>query len=101
MEDSERIFTELIRSIEKRRSEVKQLIRDQERAAVSRAEEQRERLEKDIDDLRRRNTELVQFSHTDDHIHFLQVTEIFSYMQDGDYIKVQSGYVRVFVFLLL
>ncbi|KAG7455085.1 hypothetical protein MATL_G00252850 [Megalops atlanticus] len=32
VEDSERIFTELIRSIERRRSEVKQLIRDQEKA---------------------------------------------------------------------
>ncbi|KAJ8377169.1 hypothetical protein SKAU_G00077490 [Synaphobranchus kaupii] len=32
VEDSERIFTELIRSIERRRSEVKELIRDQEKA---------------------------------------------------------------------
>ncbi|KAL0198903.1 hypothetical protein M9458_007443, partial [Cirrhinus mrigala] len=52
----ERIFTELIRSIEKRHSEVKQLIRDQERAAVSRAEEQMERLEQEIDDLKRKDT---------------------------------------------
>ncbi|KAJ8278243.1 hypothetical protein GJAV_G00085500 [Gymnothorax javanicus] len=35
VEDSERIFTELIRSIERRRSEVKELIRDQEKAEVS------------------------------------------------------------------
>ncbi|KAI1901261.1 hypothetical protein AGOR_G00032500 [Albula goreensis] len=33
VEDSERIFTELICSIERRRSEVKELIRDQEKAA--------------------------------------------------------------------
>ncbi|KAJ8377162.1 hypothetical protein SKAU_G00077420 [Synaphobranchus kaupii] len=32
VEDSERIFTELIRSIERRRSEVKELITDQEKA---------------------------------------------------------------------
>ncbi|KAJ8362314.1 hypothetical protein AAFF_G00384460 [Aldrovandia affinis] len=32
VEDSERIFTELIRSFERRRSEVKELIRDQEKA---------------------------------------------------------------------
>ncbi|KAJ8377011.1 hypothetical protein SKAU_G00075910, partial [Synaphobranchus kaupii] len=38
VEDSERIFTELIHSIERRCSEVKELIRDQEKAEVSRAE---------------------------------------------------------------
>ncbi len=74
--DSEKIFTDLIRSIERRRSEVTQLIRDQEKAEVSRAEEQLKRLEQEIEDLRRRNTELEQLSQTDDHIHFLQVTEI-------------------------
>ncbi|XP_073677391.1 tripartite motif-containing protein 16-like [Garra rufa] len=72
VEDSERIFTELIRSIERSRSEVTQRIRDQEKAAVSRAEGQMKRLEQEIDDLKRRNTELEQLSHTDDHIHFLQ-----------------------------
>ncbi|XP_073720062.1 E3 ubiquitin/ISG15 ligase TRIM25-like [Misgurnus anguillicaudatus] len=70
--DSERIFTELIRSIERRRSEVTQLIRDQEKTAVSRAEGVMKRLEQEIDDLRRRDAELEQFSHTDNHIHFLQ-----------------------------
>ncbi|KAK9980017.1 hypothetical protein ABG768_013417 [Culter alburnus] len=72
VEDSERIFTELIRSIERSRSEVTQLIRDQEKAAVSRAEEQLEQLEQEIEDLRRRDAELEQLSHTDHHIHFLQ-----------------------------
>ncbi|XP_048019347.1 tripartite motif-containing protein 16-like isoform X2 [Megalobrama amblycephala] len=71
-EDSERIFTELIRSIERSRSEVTQLIRDQEKTAVSRAEEILEQLEQEIDDLRRRDAELEQLSHTDHHIHFLQ-----------------------------
>ncbi|KAK2916960.1 hypothetical protein Q8A67_001334 [Cirrhinus molitorella] len=72
VEDSKRIFTELIRSIKKRRSEVQQLIRDQERAAVSRAEEQLEKLKKEIDDLKRIDAEMKQLSETDDHIHFLQ-----------------------------
>ncbi|KAI1888747.1 hypothetical protein AGOR_G00171910 [Albula goreensis] len=72
VEDSERIFTELIRSIERRRSEVKELIRDQEKAAVSRAEGLLERLEQEIAELRRRDAELEQLSHTEDHIHFLQ-----------------------------
>ncbi|KAJ8245166.1 hypothetical protein GJAV_G00274380 [Gymnothorax javanicus] len=72
VEDSERIFTELIRSIERRRSEVKELISDQEKAEVSRAEGLLERLEQEIAELRRRDAELEQLSHTEDHIHFLQ-----------------------------
>ncbi|KAG9334006.1 hypothetical protein JZ751_009322, partial [Albula glossodonta] len=72
VEDSERIFTELIRSIERRRSEVKELIRDQEKAAVSEAEGLLERLEQEIAELRRRDAELEQLSHTEDHIYFLQ-----------------------------
>ncbi|XP_048011249.1 tripartite motif-containing protein 16-like [Megalobrama amblycephala] len=72
VEDSERIFTELIRSIERSRSEVTQRIRDQEKTAVSRAEGRLERLEQEINDLRRRDAELEQLSHTQDHIHFLQ-----------------------------
>ncbi|CAM4574274.1 unnamed protein product [Leuciscus chuanchicus] len=72
VEDSERIFTELIRSIERSRSEATQRIRDQEKTAVSRAEGRLERLEQEINDLRRRDTELEQLSHTQDHIHFLQ-----------------------------
>uniref|UniRef100_A0A9J8AZL1 Tripartite motif-containing protein 16-like n=1 Tax=Cyprinus carpio carpio TaxID=630221 RepID=A0A9J8AZL1_CYPCA len=72
VEDSERIFTELIRSIERSCSELIRLIRDQEKTAVSRAEERLERLEQEINDLRRRDAELEQLSHTQDHIQFLQ-----------------------------
>ncbi|KAJ8343142.1 hypothetical protein AAFF_G00248410, partial [Aldrovandia affinis] len=55
-----------------RRSEVKELIRDQEKAEVSRAERLIEQLEQEIAELRRRDAELEQLSHTEDHIHFLQ-----------------------------
>ncbi|KAJ8278219.1 hypothetical protein GJAV_G00085210 [Gymnothorax javanicus] len=72
VEDSERIFTELIRSIARRCSEVKELIRDQWKAEVNRAEGLLERLEQEIAELRRRDAELEQLSHTEDHIHFLQ-----------------------------
>ncbi|XP_045068660.1 tripartite motif-containing protein 16-like [Coregonus clupeaformis] len=70
--DSDKIFTELIRSIERRRSEVKELIRAQEKAQVSQAEGLLEQLEQEIAELRKRSTELEQLSHTEDHIHFLQ-----------------------------
>ncbi|XP_050986858.1 tripartite motif-containing protein 16-like [Labeo rohita] len=61
VEDSERIFTELIRFTERSL-----------KVAVSRAEGRLERLEQEINDLRRRDAELEQLSHTQDHIQFLQ-----------------------------
>ncbi|KAJ8362538.1 hypothetical protein AAFF_G00369810 [Aldrovandia affinis] len=64
VEDSERIFTELIRSFERRRSEVKELIRDQEKAEVSRAERLIEQLEQEIAELRRRETLSWSSFHT-------------------------------------
>ncbi|XP_046883650.1 E3 ubiquitin/ISG15 ligase TRIM25-like [Hypomesus transpacificus] len=70
--DSERIFTELIRSIQRRRSEVKELIRAQQKEAVSQAEGLVERLEQEIAQLKRRYDVLEQLLHTEDHIHFLQ-----------------------------
>ncbi|XP_067308790.1 tripartite motif-containing protein 16-like [Pseudorasbora parva] len=72
LEGSERLFTELIRSIRRSQSEVTQKIRDQERTEVSRAEELLKRLEQEIDDLKRREAEMKKLSHTDDHIQFLQ-----------------------------
>ncbi|KAM3857576.1 tripartite motif-containing protein 16-like [Diretmus argenteus] len=73
----ETIFTELIRSIERRLSEVKQLIRAQEKTAVSQAEELLLQLEEEIARLRRRDTELEELSHTDHHIHFIQCVKVF------------------------
>uniref|UniRef100_A0AAY4DAX6 Tripartite motif-containing protein 16-like n=1 Tax=Denticeps clupeoides TaxID=299321 RepID=A0AAY4DAX6_9TELE len=72
VEDSEKIFTQMIRRIKRRRSEVCEMIRDQEKAELSLAEGHLERLEQEIIDLRRRDAELEQLSHTEDHIHFLQ-----------------------------
>ncbi|XP_069047847.1 tripartite motif-containing protein 16-like isoform X3 [Lepisosteus oculatus] len=72
VQDTDRIFTELIRSIERTRSELTQLIRAQEKTIVIEAEGLLEQLEQEIAELRRRDAELSQLSHTEDHIHFLQ-----------------------------
>nr|XP_005163616.2 tripartite motif-containing protein 16 [Danio rerio] len=72
VDDCERIFTEIIRCIKRRRLKVTQMIRDREKTEVSRAEGLLKKVEQEIEDLKRRNTELEQLSHTDDHIHFLQ-----------------------------
>ncbi|KAI5094575.1 finTRIM family, member 14 [Silurus meridionalis] len=75
MEDSEKIFTELISSMKKKRSEVMEMIRAQEEAELSQPERLIEQLEQEITDLQRRVTEMEQLSHTHDHIHFLQVLD--------------------------
>ncbi|XP_047674351.1 tripartite motif-containing protein 16-like [Tachysurus fulvidraco] len=72
VEDNERIFTEMISFMEKKRSEVTEMIRAQEKAELSRAEPLLEQLEQEIDDLQRRVTEMEKLSHTHDDIHFLQ-----------------------------
>ncbi|XP_074473091.1 E3 ubiquitin/ISG15 ligase TRIM25-like [Sebastes fasciatus] len=69
---SEKIFTDLICLIEKRISDVKQQVRSQQKTEVSRFKELQEKLQQEITDLRRRDTELEQLSHTEDHTKFLQ-----------------------------
>ncbi|XP_051569393.1 E3 ubiquitin-protein ligase TRIM47-like isoform X2 [Myxocyprinus asiaticus] len=90
VEDCELIFTELISSIEKRRSEVTQLIRDQEKAAVSRAEEHLEQLEQEIDDLRRRVAEMEQLFFTHDDVYVLQSFHSLSVSESTENINVSS-----------
>ncbi|MGH0168241.1 UNVERIFIED_CONTAM: hypothetical protein FKN15_053862 [Acipenser sinensis] len=72
IKESEKIFTELIRSIEKIHTEVIELIGANEKAAVNQAEGRMKKLEQEIAELRRRNNERKQLSETEDHIHFLQ-----------------------------
>ncbi|XP_042285072.1 tripartite motif-containing protein 16-like, partial [Thunnus maccoyii] len=71
VEDSEKIFTELIRLIQKRSSDVKQQIRSQQETEVSRVKELQEKLDQEITELKRKDAELKQLSHTEDHNQFL------------------------------
>ncbi|MGH0159818.1 UNVERIFIED_CONTAM: hypothetical protein FKN15_038205 [Acipenser sinensis] len=57
IKESEKIFTELIRSIEKIHTEVIELIGANEKAAVNQAEGRMKKLEQEIAELRRRNLE--------------------------------------------
>ncbi|MBN3272904.1 TRI16 protein, partial [Polyodon spathula] len=72
IKESEKVFTELIRSIEKIHTEVIELIGANEKAVVNQAEGLMKKLEQEIAELRRRDDELKQLSETEDHIHFLQ-----------------------------
>ncbi|XP_068582327.1 tripartite motif-containing protein 16-like [Cebidichthys violaceus] len=71
VEDNEKIFTELIRLMEKRSSDVKQKVRSQQRTEVSRVKELQEKLEQEITELKRNDAELKKLSHTEDHNQFL------------------------------
>ncbi|XP_053297969.1 uncharacterized protein LOC128457343 [Pleuronectes platessa] len=71
VEDSEEIFTQMIRLLEKRSSDVKQQIRSQQQTEVSRVRELQERLEQEITELKRKDQELKQLSDTEDHNQFL------------------------------
>ncbi|KAF7700425.1 hypothetical protein HF521_003383 [Silurus meridionalis] len=72
VDDNEKIFNEMISSLVKRRSDAMEMIRVQEKADLSQAEQHLKHLEQEITDLQRRVSELEQLSHTPDHIHFLQ-----------------------------
>ncbi|KAM6992832.1 tripartite motif-containing protein 16-like [Tautogolabrus adspersus] len=69
--NSEKIFTELIRLMKKRRSDLKQQVRSQQQTEVSRVRELQEKLEQEITELKRRDAEMEKLSHTQDHNQFL------------------------------
>lgn len=71
-DDSEKIFTRLLRAVERKHLEVKELIRGEERTALGQTEKLLERLNQQIVEHRRGEAELEALSNTEDHIHFLQ-----------------------------
>ncbi|CAI5642909.1 unnamed protein product [Oreochromis niloticus] len=70
--ECDKAFKDLIRLIEKKSSEGKQKIRSKQKAEQNRVKELQEKIEQEIRDLRRRDTELQQLSLTEDHLHFLK-----------------------------
>ncbi|XP_034534407.1 tripartite motif-containing protein 16-like [Notolabrus celidotus] len=72
VEHSEEMFTQLIRLMEERRSDVRQRVRSQQETEVSRVRELQEKLEQEITELKRRDAELQKLAHTEDHNQFLQ-----------------------------
>ncbi|XP_051729598.1 E3 ubiquitin-protein ligase TRIM39-like [Ctenopharyngodon idella] len=67
------LFTDLIRSIERCQTELLEIMEEQQKAAEKQEEELIEELEQEITELKMRNTELEQLSHTEDHLHLLQI----------------------------
>ncbi|XP_013862075.1 tripartite motif-containing protein 29 [Austrofundulus limnaeus] len=85
MVESQKMFEDMIRSIERMRSEVTKLIGINEKAAFNQAETLIERLEQEIDELKKKETGLKQLYSTEDHIHFLQVrqNQVFSQNEEA------------------
>ncbi|XP_059204435.1 tripartite motif-containing protein 16-like [Centropristis striata] len=71
VEDSEKMFTELIRLMQKRSSEVKRQVRSQQKTEVSRVKKVEEKLQQEIRELKRKDAELKKLSNTEDHNQFL------------------------------
>ncbi|KAM9500098.1 E3 ubiquitin-protein ligase TRIM39-like [Clarias gariepinus] len=67
------IFSALMRSIERSQVELPKKMEEKQEVVKRQAEEFIKDLEQEITELKRRNTELEQLSHTEDHIHLLQI----------------------------
>ncbi|XP_026765917.3 E3 ubiquitin-protein ligase TRIM39 isoform X1 [Pangasianodon hypophthalmus] len=68
------IFSALMRCIERSQAELLKVMEEKQKAAERQAEELIKELEQEITELKRRNTELEQLSHTEDHLHLLQIS---------------------------
>ncbi|KAK3516580.1 hypothetical protein QTP70_021963 [Hemibagrus guttatus] len=77
VEDNERLFQELIQSIEKKCSEVTNQIRAQENVEVNCTKEHLKQVEQEIVDLKSKNEELKQLLQKQDDIHFFQSFQAF------------------------
>ncbi|XP_049337928.1 E3 ubiquitin-protein ligase TRIM39-like [Astyanax mexicanus] len=71
--DSVEIFRALVRCIERSQAELLEVMEEKQKAAERQAEELIKELEQEITELKRRDTELEQISHTEDHLHLLQI----------------------------
>ncbi|KAM6909213.1 tripartite motif-containing protein 16-like [Xenentodon cancila] len=71
VKDSEKIFSEMIRLLQKRSSDVEQQVRSQQETEVSRVKDIQEELEQEIIDLKKKDAELEKLSETEDHTQFL------------------------------
>ncbi|XP_060790069.1 zinc-binding protein A33-like [Neoarius graeffei] len=71
--DSVEVFTALIRSIERSQAELLKAMEEKQKAAERQAEGLIKELEQEITVLKMRDTELEQLSHTEEHLHLLQI----------------------------
>ncbi|XP_028273837.1 tripartite motif-containing protein 16-like [Parambassis ranga] len=73
VKNSEKIITQLFRLIKTMSTDVKQHIRLQQKNQVSRAKALQENLQKEISELKWKEAELEELTHTEDHTKFLHI----------------------------
>ncbi|XP_073779681.1 E3 ubiquitin-protein ligase TRIM39-like [Danio rerio] len=71
--ESTELFADLMSCIERCQSELLEMMEQKQKAAEKQAEELINDLEQEITELKRREAELEQISHTEDHLHLLQI----------------------------
>ncbi|CAB1415800.1 unnamed protein product [Pleuronectes platessa] len=76
LEDGDALFADMSVRLEKTKAEVRARLEAKERAVVGRAERDIEMLEKDVEELRRRDEEISQLLQTVDNTHFLQAAPL-------------------------
>ncbi|XP_077425889.1 E3 ubiquitin/ISG15 ligase TRIM25-like [Vanacampus margaritifer] len=76
LEDSEALFADMAVRLEKTKAEVRARVEARSRALVGRAEQDAETLEKDLEELRRRDQEIGRLLQTQDSGHFLQAAPL-------------------------
>lgn len=76
LDQSEKVFAELISSAERKRSEIRDLVKARENAEVQRAENILKRMEQEVAELKKRDDELTQLPQLDDDFLFIRVTPL-------------------------
>ncbi|XP_030592785.1 E3 ubiquitin/ISG15 ligase TRIM25-like isoform X2 [Archocentrus centrarchus] len=76
LEDSEALFADMALCLVKTKAEVRARLEAKERAIATRAESDIELLEKDLEELRRRDEEIGQLLQSEDNAHFLQAAPL-------------------------
>ncbi|KAK1792733.1 hypothetical protein P4O66_012660 [Electrophorus voltai] len=75
LDQSEKIFSDLISLIERKRSKIMEMIRATEKAEVYRTEEILKSLEKEVEKLKQRDIEMAQLPHLEDDFLFFKTSK--------------------------
>ncbi|KAF1378895.1 hypothetical protein PFLUV_G00195250 [Perca fluviatilis] len=90
LQECEKMFADMMRSIERMQQEMTKLISSNKRAALNNAEGHMERLNHEIADLKRRDNEITQLSRTEDHIHFIQTYHMLTAQTEAEELPTVS-----------
>ncbi|XP_029976240.1 tripartite motif-containing protein 16-like [Salarias fasciatus] len=97
VEHSEESFTQMIRLLQKRSLEVKRQLRSQQQTAVGGLKELEEKLQQEIAELKRKDVQLEQLAHTEDHTQFLHsYTSVSALSEPTHSCSIQTAPLRYF-----